>query len=149
MIAIPSNERMLAYAAGVFDGEGSVFVHRHDDVPSSIAAVIGNTSKDMIRWFEINFSKAAGCFESRGKDGKLLRPMWRWRVSGDDAAKFLEAIHPYLITKKPQATLALAFVALGGPGTGRKLSSELVERRVLIADAISDLNNGGELPWPI
>jgi hypothetical protein len=88
-----------AYLAGIFDGNGSVF----------IAQTIRN--KRPVYWLQVQISARNVAFATwiaehgRGhvSQGKF------WKASSREAAAFLRLILPWLRLKRPQVQLAIAF----------------------------------------
>lgn len=100
----------LAWAAGFFEGEGSVRVSRpaarnwgtlNVDVP--------NTDESVVRFFE---QRWGGSVKHQPQGGRR-RAVWRWRLAARQAVPFLEAIRPYLVSVKYRDRVdhALAFQA--------------------------------------
>src|SRR6266702_3122120 len=105
-----------AYAAGLLDGEGCVYIQRNK----------GRSKKE--RNFTINVrvgmtAKAKPLLdrlkEKYGGRICLSQPAterWAeqvtWSLYGEEAAKFLTAVSPHLILKQAQASLAMSFWSL-------------------------------------
>ena len=137
------DERVLAYAAGIVDGEGSIFVHWPSGSCQSIALTVATLSYDLAEWLHRHFGGRIGVVNRKGfnKVGEPLRPVHRWRVNGVDAERVIELIRPFLVIKQKQAALALVFRSLGG--AGHKVSDEPFKNRATVAAAISELNASG------
>ena len=99
----------LAYIAGLFDGEGCVFLTKRY-VRRAIALRINvtNTDETIIRWlFEKTAIGIVGS-DPRKRHGRW-KPVWWWTIGrSDHATKFLSAIRPFLKIKHKQADLALS-----------------------------------------
>ena len=101
------NESHLAYFAGLFDGEGSVYFkrtrqtkHQRPGKPvhnvTVIRMVIAMTDRDFIKWCQELFN--CGAFgERKVKEG--YKRQWRWRVAHRDALHVALAIWPYAQVK--------------------------------------------------
>ena len=96
-----------AYAAGLFDGEGSVYFkrmkqkkHQRPGKPIHNVMVIrmeiAMTDKDTIKWCHELFG--CGAFGER-KVKKGYKRQWRWRVSHRDALKVCKKLWPFAQTK--------------------------------------------------
>lgn len=106
------SETQIAYLAGIFDGEGSVFLRRqfnktgrqrtysllitvvvgtHREAVEAIAAMVGSKPMEKVN------------------DKGNKRPAWRVRLHGRQARDYLIAIRPYLLMKDKQADLAIEF----------------------------------------
>lgn len=53
---------------------------------------------------------AAGSIHARTRGGH--KPTWTWTLNGEAAEKALRLIFPYLVTKRGEAMMALAFASL-------------------------------------
>ena len=96
-----------AYVAGLFDGEGSVYIKRMDQMKHNrpgkpvhkvwvIRMEMAMTDKDTIKWCHELFG--CGHFgERKVKPG--YKRQWRWRVSHRDALYVAKILWPYAKTK--------------------------------------------------
>ena len=96
-----------AYVAGLFDGEGSVYIKRMDQMKHNrpgkpihkvwvIRMEMAMTDKDTIKWCHELFG--CGHFgERKVKPG--YKRQWRWRVSHRDAVYVAKILSPYAKTK--------------------------------------------------
>ena len=96
-----------AYFAGLFDGEGSVYYKRMDQMKHKrpgkpvhkvwiVRMEIAMTDRDTIKWCYDLFN--CGSFGER-KVKKGYKRQWRWRVAHRDALQVALAIWPYVKTK--------------------------------------------------
>lgn len=92
----------LAWAAGMFEGEGSVRIN------SSTARNLGallvdlpNTDRALVEWFQ---KRWPGYFR-QGRLAGNKRDYWRWRIASLQAASFLIAIEPHIIGNKRERVL--------------------------------------------
>jgi hypothetical protein len=97
----------LAYAAGFFDGEGSVVIvrrqPRNKDRISwsySILATVSQRDGEIMDWLYGNFGGSV-----LWKDRE--NPTYMWTITHRGAERFLKEILPFLRYKRPQAELAL------------------------------------------
>ncbi len=100
-------ESDIAYFAGLFDGEGSVYFkktkqvkHKRPGKPihnvTVIRMEIAMTDKDTIQWCYDTF-KCGHWGERKVKEG--YKRQWRWRVAHRDALNVAISIWPYVKTK--------------------------------------------------
>ena len=100
-------ENDIAYFAGLFDGEGSVYFKKTKQVKHNrpgkpihnvtvIRMEIAMTDKDTIKWCHDTF-KCGHWGERKVKEG--YKRQWRWRVAHRDALNVAIAIWPYVKTK--------------------------------------------------
>ena len=96
-----------AYVAGLFDGEGSVYIKRMDQMKHKrpgkpvhkvwvIRMEIAMTDKDTIQWCHELFG--CGHFGER-KVKKGYKRQWRWRVAHRDALYVAKILWPHAKTK--------------------------------------------------
>jgi hypothetical protein len=107
---IPQEE--LAYAAGFFDGEGSigVYSYRKDQTNNgggkygSMSISISQRKRETLDWLVDRFG---GSVYLNGTHKP--NPIYQWRLNAKQGADFLRAILPWLRDKRDQAELALKF----------------------------------------
>ena len=102
---------MIAYAAGFFDGEGTVDIRyrtthggRYDRFELRIA--ISQLATNVLDWLVEHFG---GSWHTRNKNTNVSV----WVLTGPPAVDFLGLIRPYLIVKAAQADVAFEFGAIG------------------------------------
>jgi hypothetical protein len=119
----------VAYAAGIFDGEGCIHIapYRKRGRPyHRLMVAVTNTDFPLLDWLHARWG---------GHLGKPLltnrhRPCKIWALSEGYAYPFLNAVYPYLIVKRRQAELALQFMNARSPGThGRRPDDAATGRR--------------------
>ena len=149
------NKITLAYAAGFYDGEGTVYINnlKHNikngrTIPSHcLVAEVTNTNKEVLMCFKEYFRGNIKYYsvDKLGNTGVgSKKPQWRWNVSGNQAKDFFEAILPYLIVKRKQAELAISFQINKKDLLNKERPFQLVEveRREWYKQEISKLNQG-------
>ena len=90
----------LAYAAGVFDGEGYVGINMmqkasHRAKYGVLHVTVTNTYEELINWFEDRFGGSSYCHDHRS-----WRDVHKWRAGARVACDFLQQVLPYLIVKR-------------------------------------------------
>mgnify|MGYP003143650794 CR=1 FL=1 len=96
-----------AYVAGLFDGEGSVYIKRMDQIKHKrpgkpvhkvwvIRMEMAMTDKEVIKWCHELFG--CGAFGER-KVKKGYKRQWRWRVSHRDALYVAKILWPHTQVK--------------------------------------------------
>lgn len=104
-----------AYAAGLIDGEGSIRItsrgkyggttFRHGQYTLMVEMV--NTDKGMVDWMverfggTVSYTAESVAFNRKAK--------WHWRVASNKALYVLDAIWPYIRTKRKQTKLGRRF----------------------------------------
>ena len=99
----------IAYAAGLFDGEGCVSIYkignRRLNCALYLRAQIVMTDPRPLQWMKQRFG---GSLTQR-KRQKHYKVSFDWRLFSENALQFLELVRPFLIVKKDQAELAIEF----------------------------------------
>ena len=118
----------LSYIAGFFDGEGSVCItasHRKDRFVEYILQVgIGNTYFPILVYLHKRFGGSLHLNLSCQKRKATNKPFLQWCISAGKAVIFLEAILPYLIVKKTQAEVCIAFQKFKSSKRGGKAAHD-------------------------
>ena len=96
-----------AYVAGLFDGEGSVYIKRMNQIKHKrpgkpvhkvwvVRMEMAMTDKDVVKWCHELFG--CGAFGER-KVKKGYKRQWRWRVSHRDALYVAKILWPHTQVK--------------------------------------------------
>ena len=104
----------LAYAAGLFDGEGCITItkqyYKKADGSKSyfhvLRLTVGMTDDWPIQWLADHL---AGNISPHKPTNKKYRMQWRWEARGRQAERALRLMMPWLKVKKKQAEFALLF----------------------------------------
>ena len=98
----------IAWAAGLFDGEGSVIYTNPKDRPNPrIQLTLSMTDKNAVEKFQAIVGTGSIITFHYNKEKGYLR-QWKWSVEkGTDVAKTIKLLGPYLVTKKPAINKAL------------------------------------------
>lgn len=108
------SEAELAYLAGIVDGEGYLTVHRHKNCSYSTTLGVTNTDVRMIHWLHQHFGGSSGPTSRRKENPRFKpnwKPSWAWRATSSDLDLILRSLIPYLVVKKRQAELVIAYRA--------------------------------------
>jgi hypothetical protein len=119
----------LSYLAGIIDGEGCITIRRIINKTQSenylLSVQIGMYDKEPI---ELIVSILGG---SISKSGKL----WKYYSYGDEALNILRELYPYLLVKKEEALIGIAFQTSLINRKGHTLSEdEIAYKRVCYED---------------
>lgn len=104
------NQTEAAYLAGVFDGEGSVFMHAHAlrGYPEYYCGVsITNSHSGLIEQVMAWLGCGTVTRTKPAKEG--WKPIYRWTARLPIAFTLLDAVEPYTIVRKEQIALARRF----------------------------------------
>jgi len=112
---VPKRE-ILAYTAGIIDGEGYIGItksgkHKSGTIRYTMKVVVGSTDYPMVDFLKVNFG---GCVSTRKTVGNR-QPQWAWEVTSNKAVVFLNQIIEFLRIKRTQAELAVMFQGDGRP----------------------------------
>ena len=138
----------IAYAAGLFDGEGSVDIYKASTSKASknislmLRVIITQKDGLIMNWLQDNFG---------GYVQKNVRPdnnwVYHWDIRSKAAEDFINSIMPFVKIKKPQLELALEFQkkkseylhTLKGTQKFRALNAKEIEERLEIKERIKKL----------
>lgn len=120
----------IAYLAGLFDGEGCVFISRKKSTgvnPSyGVSVSISNCHRGIL---ELLRRAYGGYVKHYNETRPNQRDWFTWQLSGGKmAASFLTAIRPYSIIKAEEIDLALEFALRVTPKTSRLTDQEVSVR---------------------
>ena len=103
----PDND-MIAYCAGLFDGEGYVgYAQYNSKRPNgkrglkwNIQLEIAMADLDCIKNFYDIVGVGTVAFKKIGKGSMAKKPQWRWRCSHRSALKLAKLFLPYSVSKR-------------------------------------------------
>jgi hypothetical protein len=143
-----------AYLAGIIDGEGSIIVrpkkeHKGGTITYELIVTVTNTNMALLEWIAERY----GDYIYRTGFGSArpnCKQAYHWRVSGPKCGPILEAVFPFLIIKREQAELGLAFIkTIPDRNPGRRgYPDHIVAVRKACADRCKVLNQRGVHPSP-
>jgi len=103
---------VLAYTAGIIDGEGSIQITRtkrkdsYNGVALEMRVLVGNTKEWLCQWLKMQFGGSVSVWKSQKPN---WNPCYVWQLRGQKASEFLGTIKPFLQLKGEQADLAIQF----------------------------------------
>lgn len=132
-----------AYAAGLFDGEGCVYIGKTQRSGRRLPCYrmfckISMTNDNAIKLLHEHWGGHYGV--NKANVPKNYKPLYNWTVPAKKAAKFLLDVLPYLRIKHEQARLALEFQAhMSSSGKYRigMYSKELKGQEIVPPEVIS------------
>lgn len=135
-----TTEAVLAYWAGLFDGEGSVVIANHNN-GSQLKVTLPNTYTPIVQEL---FQLFGGSYSEHPGVGINDKPFARWELSHkDNINRFLINILPYLRIKREQALIGLAFAKTVG-NRGQRLTHEIKVLRESLESSLHKLNKRGK-----
>ena len=106
------NKVILAYAAGIMDGEGCIHIRRRKKYNCfwphiyDLQVVVSTTDGILADWFYERFGGHICKCKLRTTSNY---PKYQWCIQANQATGFLRKVLPYLLLKKQQAELAIKF----------------------------------------
>lgn len=146
----------LAYTAGIVDGEGSVSIIKQDrNRPSpslSLVVSIANNNAELFSFLQKRFG-------GRTNFSNRWHKTYQWKLQAAKAQEFLQLILPYLLLKREQAELGIAFqksktayteqhLKKSSFGGGNVIAIDEMERREAVREKIHNLNYSNRLYKP-
>ena len=132
----------LAYAAGILDGEGCISgTFSSTKRMAYVRVSVQQKHPDLIDWLHQTFGGMKAVRPTRenilGFSGGYV-----WQLDNRQVFRFLEKVLPYLILKRRQAELALAFESTM-PGQGNAKSDAILLQQMLLIQELTALNLRG------
>ena len=111
-LTIPQDQTVLAYLAGIIDGEGHIGIRYSK--PTSVhfnpsygeVIYVANTDQRLIDFLQ---TKCGGYVRKEIRETKRQRTVYRWFLQGPDTHQFLTAVYPFLVCKRDQAEVIFQF----------------------------------------
>ena len=103
-----------AYAAGMLDGEGCIYISPGVTHQHQLSVVFAQVEPESLEFLSYEYG-------GRVRPGKVTsagRATYQWHLTGKDAINFLADVHPYLIIKQQQADVAMRWPTWKGWGSG-------------------------------
>lgn len=143
------DEPVVAYIAGLTDADGSIYVTHTNRLRTYYPTVSwAMTHRATIDWLceTLGGTKVVLNNHTNMRRGTTswgssrFQPQWRTNVSGARAQLLCQRMHSYMITKRAQAELVVAFPVDARTAPGTHLPEEIRRRRMELAEQISSLN---------
>lgn len=132
------DERDFVYAAGLFDGEGSVSLVKHRTTRwHSPQVSVASTDHEICEWFQTRFGGSIVTKQPRMPNHSLS---WDWRLTDRRALDFLQKIRPYLVIERKirRIDLLLNDYIRCTPRNGR-YTAEMAEQKEALIEAFFSL----------
>lgn len=136
----PLAEAEAAYVAGLIDGEGSICIIKPDD-GFRLQISVEMSDRATIEWLAQKFGmvyKVRPYARQRNPKHKIQYTTY---IHGAKAQNLLGQIRPYMITKRNQAEIALAFPA---GHVGRTPTPQMLNARIALNRMIREENSGSQ-----
>lgn len=113
----------IAWAAGIIDGEGCITIYGRPGRVSkkgvrATALILNVTNTDPRMLVKLRFMFGGNLQKCGGKRRPNQRPCFAWMITGKPCAKVLRMVQPYLVVKREQADIGIAYgetIGFGGP----------------------------------
>ena len=128
---------LIIWAAGFFDGEGSVFLRKSSRGSFTVRIAVGQVNPTPIRMLLRLFGGHIS--QQKPPKGKDWKPQWRWEQDSKSAVSTLEELLPHLKVKLDVALLAIEFQKL--KKRGQKFSKTKFQIEKDFKEKISFLNH--------
>jgi len=128
----------LAYAAGLFDGEGSIsLVRQKNNRTHSPQVSVASTDYEVVLWFQDRFDGSIVTKQPRKSNHSVS---YDWRLTDRRALAFLELIRPYLVIERKirRIDLLLNDYMACTPRNGR-YTEEMAERKQALIETFFSL----------
>lgn len=118
------------WLAGFIDGDGSIDIKKQkkgeDYYVYDVLLNACNTHYETLEYISKNIGK--GKIQKMKVRSRKHKPVYDWRISGEEARTIIEKIYPYLVTKRKAAELAI-LLKKDTKNRKRPSDSELKKRR--------------------
>lgn len=100
-----THDEQIAWAAGVFEGEGCITHHT-----GRLAVTVKNTDHWLVSRFlsAVGIGKVYGPYENRCRDAYKRKVFWVWMAFEDDAREVIGALSPWLSPRRLERARELA-----------------------------------------
>ena len=125
-----SDNALVPYLAGLFDGEGCIFI---DKSSSNKAAKTPQyqlkcvVSMSELAPLELLHNRFGGALRAETKIRFNRKLMYVWSVVANDTKDFLETLRPYLVVKATECWLALEYLEQKTDTVPRKFGTPIEE----------------------
>ena len=119
-----------SYAAGLFDGEGSITLTRKRKVDKfrTVCVSISSTSYELLQFMIDNYG---GHIIKKKKYQDHHKQAWSWKLERVKAISFIKKIYPYMIEGKKKGRASLVIQKYKKVTTrGGKYSDEMYQRKI-------------------
>lgn len=106
----------LAYAAGIIDGEGCIFIDKQNPSPKgrgktpryAVRVAVAMCDPEVCEWLQERWPGFLTRVEM-AKYNPKARPSFRWIIVAEKAVNFLEDVFPFLKIRHHQARIAIRY----------------------------------------
>jgi hypothetical protein len=132
------------YAAGFFDGDGSVYITVEHGSIYRLGVRVSGTNRESLEWL---LSRFGGWVVKAADPRKNRKPGWQWVCSASRAENFLETVKNFLSIKTEQVNLAILLLKRK-ERRFRYMSPVELAARETIRVRLSEMKKRLDLPTP-
>ena len=146
----------FARLAAFIDGEGTIYINmpyknygRAKGPQHRLCVLVSNTDPRLMEWLKSTFDGCVYIVRNTKSSNPLgKKRVMHWQVNERMAMHLLEHILPFMLLKRQQAEIGLAFMKLKKTRaqTGTPLTDDEIAQRQGMKFAISGLNKGSGIP---
>lgn len=140
------NKTIIAYTAGILDGEGSIQINPSKNYQNpfgkkywSLTVQISSNNLKVLNYLQKNWN-IGFITKWKARGAKLGRSSYNWRIYSKHAQKLLTILYPFLIIKKSQAKIGLKFIKYVGYKRNR-ITGKISKIRNNLAFKMKELND--------
>lgn len=127
------------YIAGLFDGDGSVWIHSAESHSARFHARVSITNTYLPILLSLQAQFGGRIYENTSARQRKKR-IFSWHITNKvELCTFLVAICPHVVIKRSRVEYAIALASLVGP-QGIKTSPDTLDEREALSAAITILN---------
>ena len=134
-----TREDILKYLAGFFDGDGNILIYKPKTTDWVVEAKITQIQTPALKEFRKLFGGGIYWISTKTT---IYNGFYQWRVVSKKAYIFLKEIEPYLIQKREEAKIAIAFREVKIPD-----KDSMEEMRVNLKKKFLETRNNKDLSY--
>lgn len=144
---------MIAYTAGIVDGEGSIQINQTTNNYGkkywNLTVQVSSNDLNVLTKLK-SIWKLGTITKWKAKNNKKNRNSYNWRMYSNEAEIFLNKIKNYLIIKKARAIIALKFrkYVMGGKNTLTPRISLMRNKLAFEIRRLNSINGKGQTSYP-
>ncbi len=143
----------LAYAAGIIDGDGCIYIDRFKDKKKKhglytyvLRVKVCQSDNQAVIWLSETFGGSWREYPyHKYKYSANKKPLFIWQINNMKAVELLKIIKPYMKIKIKQAETGIQYEDTLAPNTNKPMLSKYREHKELLAVKMRDLNQRREI----
>jgi len=127
-----NSDIVLAYMAGIIDGEGSITItdctKKQSRTFFTTSLGISTTDKVLIDWVVDKFGGWNSSYTPKQTPKNSRKKVYRWQITGENLETLLKLVYPYIVIKKQEIEIMLA-MRKTFTKSSKVISPEIIELR--------------------